>query len=373
MEGKEENKEPQQQAYRYNIVFVGARRSGKTSLFSRMVSGSMAGAYRSFFEELVVVPGTDTRITCRFCDLPGENEASPAYLSGANVVVVVYDAAIPESAQEAKKELDRARKAAPKARTVVVANKCDLLKQGEIEGFRKAESTKWEDGLFFAASAKSGLNVKEMTGEIARVAYDNRETPEPAEEQERTVRILLVGDKGCGKTSLAQRFSLGIFRSVPKKEGPAPVIAQEAKIGERTVKIEVLDSAEDSMARGLDRVDAVVVVYDVAFSNQVPSLKKWMNTIEKSARKTVVIAAFGSKCDRIVGPFYGLRKLQEFAGDMIHKVVSAKNGFGVFAAFRDVAKSCLENRNNDIGVEKEMDAGSCSNISKCSKKECVTF
>jgi small GTP-binding protein len=175
-----------------NVVLLGKSGVGKSSIVGYYGMGSFSEEAKvtlgiDFLAKDVTVKGE--AIHLRIWDTAGQEKFKsvvPAYIRACHVAIIVFDASILETFDDANVYFQDVKKArANDAVIAFVANKSDLVTGEQFETARKfAKDNKC---LFFLASAKTGDNIKEIfqaTAELAvpiakRVANDSISTVDP--------------------------------------------------------------------------------------------------------------------------------------------------------------------------------------------------
>jgi small GTP-binding protein len=130
-----------------------------------------------------------------------------------------------------------------------------------------------------------------------------------AQEGDAVVKAVLVGDSGCGKSCLMERFACGAFREIMNTE-PGQIVdfrTTLVRACENIAKLEVWDAPDqqrfiDITTMNMPSVHAIFCCYDAGFVNCGPvraisDLTRWINEIERHASENVEIYVIGLKAD----------------------------------------------------------------------------
>lgn len=152
------------------IVLLGHFGVGKTSLIRRFVDSA-------FSEDYLVTVGVHVKkkevsidgekVTLIIWDIEGNSsieKARSSYLLGSHGFLYVFDLTRPETFEDLAGEMNFLQENHQEVPVVTIGNKSDLINSEERKEFFKGEAFK--DCHF--TSAKSGENVEEVFGEIAR-------------------------------------------------------------------------------------------------------------------------------------------------------------------------------------------------------------
>ncbi|KPI89507.1 small GTP-binding protein Rab18 putative ras-related protein [Leptomonas seymouri] len=192
----------------------------------------------------------------------------------------------------------------------------------------------------------------------------------------RTIKVLLIGDSGAGKSSLLLSFTTGTF-----DENISATIGIDFKIkkvdvvdthtgAKATVNLQLWDTAGQERFRTLTSsyyrgAQAVVLVYDVSEPQSFHGLKKWLDEAnsyccrDESESGNVVFLLIGNKTDMY--PDENSMPLpksvaQGFAqqNNMLFALASAKTKIGVAQAFDEVARNAYDRMQDAERYEKRL-------------------
>lgn len=106
----------------------------------------------------------------------------------------------------------------------------------------------------------------------------------------RSVKVILLGDSGAGKTSLLMRLSKERFEPDIVSTCGLDVVAKEMLIqGDTLVSMQVWDTAGQEQYHSISRqyyrsCHAVVLVYDVAKKESFTNIHRWLRDIQLQVR-----------------------------------------------------------------------------------------
>lgn len=190
---------------------------------------------------------------------------------------------------------------------------------------------------------------------------------------DKTMKLLLVGDSGVGKSCLLLRF-------VDDKFNPSFIttIGIDFKIktielnGQR-IKLQVWDTAGQERFRTITTAYyrgamGIIIVYDACDENSFESVKKWYQTVNQHAKDDAQLFLVGNKCDdeesRQVSSKQGELLAQELGVPFLES--SAKSGYNVSEVFYKLAGLILEKSGDDEEAnapQKGVDVSKGSSIS----------
>ena len=126
-------------------------------------------------------------------------------------------------------------------------------------------------------------------------------------------KVVLVGDKGVGKTSLLKRISDNCFLPsyIPTLEADLSTIIYKVihDKKQKNVKIRLWDTAGDHSFKVVTKImlqgaKAVLLVYDITNENSWINISGWLENIKQGVENDTIICLVGTKKD-----LYGMRKV----------------------------------------------------------------
>ena len=184
----------------------------------------------------------------------------------------------------------------------------------------------------------------------------------------KTVKVVLLGDSGVGKSSLALRFSSNKFRPYSETtigasfmsktvdliledddnddERPGQQQLQQAKrVSTRRVEFKIWDTAGQEKYHSLAPMyyrgaGAAILVYDLCHRRSFVTLQKWVDEIQEKGPPEIVLVVCGNKSDLAAHRQVQMDEGLAFA----HKVnafyieVSARDDKNVYDVFAEVAR-----------------------------------
>ncbi|XP_069704839.1 ras-related protein Rab-32-like [Periplaneta americana] len=168
-----------------------------------------------------------------------------------------------------------------------------------------------------------------------------------------TFKVLVVGNAGTGKTSLALRY-VHKYKGITKPAVGYDFFLKSVKVGDKTVmKMELWDLPGSDRSALLTRTmyrktDGVMIVFDITKRNTLADVLWWKEDINRkliAMNKTVPFILVGNKCD--------LRKLNDESIEELRAystasgfdgffLTSAKDNIEVSAAFDSLANMMLD-------------------------------
>jgi len=249
---------------------------------------------------------------------------------------VVSDLAMPRTSTAA--QLKRALSQQDRARTP--ASRLCLLLGHEIV----SDADVLDELVPVGSPGKLALHLVRKHRKVVRTA-------EPASGEQLLVKMLLLGDGGVGKSSVAQRFARDVFephyhRTVCFKFWDASLLVDD----QTRVKLQFWDAAEDiwkiePMVRSFTpEASCVLVFFDTTARSSFEHLPKWLGVAEEYARPGRRISIIGTKADLVDECTVSEEEAAAFAATrgLTYHGLSAKTGANVEAYFYDKCSALVD-------------------------------
>lgn len=164
-----------------------------------------------------------------------------------------------------------------------------------------------------------------------------------------TLKILIIGESGVGKSSLLLRFTDDTFDIEQSATIGVDFKVKTITVDGNTVKLAIWDTAGQERFRTLTPsyyrgAQGVILVYDVTKRNTFAKLDMWLNELETySTRTDIVKMLVGNKIDKEkveVSREDGLKFARRHA--MLFIEASAKTRDGVQCAFEELVQKIVQ-------------------------------
>ena len=199
-------------------------------------------------------------------------------------------------------------------------------------------------------------------------------------ENELTVKAVLLGESGVGKTSIISRFIDNSFEKNKKSTTGADYTGKTMyfdEYGGKKIKFEIWDTAGQEIYRSLTKIfykDAkiAVLVYDITKRETFEEIKKyWYNQIKESATPDIIIAIAANKCDLYEDEKVKEEEGREFAKEIgaYFKLTSAFLNSGIEELFKTIGVKFLDDYINNLNKEEDIN-GKKKLKNKNEKKGC---
>ena len=162
-----------------------------------------------------------------------------------------------------------------------------------------------------------------------------------------SLKVVLVGESGVGKTSIITQFIDQTFQEdIQSTTGGTFSTKSVVCDGGKVLKFEIWDTAGQEKYRSLTTMfykdaNAAVMVYDVTRKESFEELKNyWSGQIRDSSPENIILAIAGNKSDLIEHEVVDEGEARDFAKELgaIFVSTSAKNSEGINNLFEEIAK-----------------------------------
>ena len=163
-------------------------------------------------------------------------------------------------------------------------------------------------------------------------------------------KIIVLGSKGVGKSSLLKRFQFEEFEDVPSHTIGVGFSTHNMKIGRNSVQLTLWDTAGEERFKSLTsqyyrNADAAIVVFDLTSRKSFEEVRDhWIKAFRKVVGSTTYITLVGNKCDLLEERQVDRDMFKEVASlYCIHPwETSAKDATNVQKLFKTMASELIE-------------------------------
>lgn len=315
----------------YKVVLAGDAKVGKSSILTSWTTGTSPDYYLPTVSPELTTKDIDVKgctVRLQVWDMgfggPDTTAQFPRYVSGAAGAVLMYDTSDVSSVDNMKHWHQQiSALAGPKCAFVVVGNKTDLPPaDGVLTKARNfCDSISVEHIETCAQTNKNAARVfetlaRELNQQAIGGAGIPTDLPTPLHARPphssallKSVKLVLLGDPGVGKSSLAQR--LGGSMMTPFQEDYVPTAGPEIHTRQLVIKgipmkLQVWDASGQDLINDtkictsvMKGMDAAVIAYDVTAQASFDSLGKWLQLVEAQAGPKIAVMIIGNKADAI--------------------------------------------------------------------------
>eukprot|EP01121_Diplochlamys_sp_Union-15-3_P019852 TRINITY_DN757_c0_g1_i1.p1 TRINITY_DN757_c0_g1~~TRINITY_DN757_c0_g1_i1.p1 ORF type:complete len:201 (+),score=29.90 TRINITY_DN757_c0_g1_i1:78-680(+) len=116
------------------------------------------------------------------------------------------------------------------------------------------------------------------------------------------IKVLTIGDAGCGKTSLILKFVDDVFLESPSYTANIDFKVKEMEVKGKKVRFSVYDTAGQERFRTITSsyyrgADVILLCFNIALKDTFENLSKWLDEISRYAKEHITIILVGCKSD----------------------------------------------------------------------------
>ena len=170
-----------------------------------------------------------------------------------------------------------------------------------------------------------------------------------------SIKFIIIGDQGVGKTKILHSFSEGKFSNIYNATIGIDYLSHDIKIDNRIFHLQIWDTAGSerykSIAKGYYKKSACgLIVYDITNYKSFDSVKNWIEEIKLYSNSNIHLILIGNKIDleaeRVINTEKGKKLAEKY--DLKFFESSALTGENINTIFFDACRVINENINNEI-------------------------
>jgi len=181
-------------------------------------------------------------------------------------------------------------------------------------------------------------------------------------EEERTYKVVLVGESGVGKTRIINQFVNETFEPETLPTQGTKFSKKELILGKESINFNIWDTPglkkyHDFAKLFYKGATSIILVYDVTSQISFEKLKKyWYNEIKNLENEKLVIAVAANKSDLYKEKEVSNEEGKAFADEIgaIFGVTSALKDLGIQTLFDNIGKKLLDPNFDYAANEKKM-------------------
>ena len=122
------------------------------------------------------------------------------------------------------------------------------------------------------------------------------------EQEDYSIKLVVVGDSGVGKSNILSRFVQNEFNQDSKATVGVELSTKTFKVNDKVVKVHLWDTAGQERYKSITSAyyrgaKGAMIVYDITRPDSFNNVDKWFNEIREYGDKNVVIMMAGNKAD----------------------------------------------------------------------------
>ena len=193
-----------------------------------------------------------------------------------------------------------------------------------------------------------------------------------------SIKIVLLGDSGVGKTSIVAQYVSGSAPDSIKPTVGAAFFTKEISFNKMPLELLIWDTAGQEVYRGLAPMyyrsaKIAIIVFDITNTRSFDSVSYWVKELKENVDGNLTIVVCGNKCDleegRNVPRETAQKKIEEYGAFYVE--TSASTGLNVERLFQLSIQKYLESSTGGSEDElKTIDVNAPSASTEQKKKCC---
>ncbi len=166
-----------------------------------------------------------------------------------------------------------------------------------------------------------------------------------------SIKFILIGDSGVGKTCLINQYSKQEFTEehITTVTAGGDKTFKDVNLGNKTVKLEIWDTAGQERYRSISKLlykDAgvAILVYDITERHTFDEIKDyWYKEIKENSQGNIILGIAGNKSDLYENEKVSEEEGRNFASEIgaIFKLTSSLENFGITELFKRIGYKIL--------------------------------
>ena len=187
-----------------------------------------------------------------------------------------------------------------------------------------------------------------------------------------TLKILIVGDSGVGKTNFILRFLNNEFNQNYMSTAGIDLKSGSIVIKNKKIRIQIWDTAGQEKYKAITKnlflkVMGALIVYDITNENSFYNLQSWVSMVKEECGKHMQIVIVGNKSDLYSKRAISKEEVLNYAKEQKVEYIetSSKTGENIIKAITLLSEQILENSESIDDVSFRLDSISLQKRKKC--------
>ena len=255
------------------------------------------------------------------------------------------------------------------------------------DGNNDARFTKVENDVFniegyrFTKSEEMGETIPETVSPLS-----NKENNKNEKKEYKKFKIILLGEKGVGKSSIIERYVNNKFSNFETQDTRDSVFIKKYDIDKNlAVELSINDTSEVENMQKFPReyfkdAHGAILVFSFADRKSFEKLSYWKDELFDNGPEDIVFCILGNQADRTADKQVKVEEAKAFAEDNLFVEVSAKAGNNISMAFEELTNRIILKQKEEVkkpvkvlrGKEERKSVGLKpeKEVSKAKKKCC---
>ncbi|ELP89241.1 hypothetical protein EIN_487230 [Entamoeba invadens IP1] len=188
---------------------------------------------------------------------------------------------------------------------------------------------------------------------------------------EQSLKVLLVGESGVGKTSITKRLCQDKFDVLYISTVGVDYTPKQTQVDDKTIRLQLWDSAGQERFKNITScyfrgAHGIMIVYDMTKQKSFDSVVSWFDDIqEKSLGTTPIIYVVGNKSDLTSDVVVDQKQIEAMSKKLSGAkffYCSAKDGSNITTIFDQLSREML--------IEQEKEKAKYTEPDNCLQRGC---
>ena len=181
-------------------------------------------------------------------------------------------------------------------------------------------------------------------------------------DNEESIKVVLIGESGVGKTSIIAQFVKGSFNPDLMSTNGATFSTKKIEFKEykKTISFEIWDTAGQEKYRSLSKMffkeaTVTLIVYDITNKSSFEEIKKyWMSLVRDNGPKEIIMYIVGNKSDLFEREAVNEEEVRNYAQkeNILFWSTSAKDATGINELFLEIGNKYLSEFKNSEEIKE---------------------
>jgi len=191
-----------------------------------------------------------------------------------------------------------------------------------------------------------------------------------------SIKVVLIGDSGVGKTSIISRFTKDTFNNEEMSSSSAQFTSKTIQINDQSIKFDIWDTAGQEKFRALAKIfykdaQVIILVYEIINKESFESIKNYWYKESSENSTADIFFVVGNKSDLYENEQVTDEEGKKFAKEInaIFKITSALSNTGIDRLFESIGKKILNPNYTEDGINDLSNSIPKNNVNIINKKE----
>ena len=130
------------------------------------------------------------------------------------------------------------------------------------------------------------------------------ELKESNEQEDLSIKLVVVGDSGVGKSNILTRYVQDVFNMDSKATVGVELMSKTYRINDNVVKVHLWDTAGQERYKSITSAyykgaKGAIIIYDITRPETFNNVDKWFDEVNEYGEKGVSLMMVGNKCDLV--------------------------------------------------------------------------